>query len=92
MPGPCNGKNCIPILVTDYIQERRGEPGLLSFEYNMLPKLISNFYALHRPAIRNDECQVKKLTDIKPPLKITNEETTLLSVRVLKTEGIKTNS
>ena len=25
-------------LVTDYIQKRRGEPGLFSFEYNMLPK------------------------------------------------------
>ena len=27
--------------VTDYIQKRRGEPGLFSFEYNLLPKLIS---------------------------------------------------
>ena len=39
-------------LVTDYIQKRRGEPGLFSFEYNLLPKLISNFYALHGPGIR----------------------------------------
>ena len=31
-------------LVTDYIQKRRGEPGLFSFEYDLLPKLISNFY------------------------------------------------
>ena len=28
-------------LVSDYIQKRRGEPGLFSFEYNLLPKLIS---------------------------------------------------
>ena len=28
-------------LATDYIQKRRGEPGLFSFEYNMSPKLIS---------------------------------------------------
>ena len=28
-------------LVTDYIQKRRGEPGLFSFEFNLLPKLIS---------------------------------------------------
>ena len=27
--------------VTDYIQKRKGEPGLFSFEYNLLPKLIS---------------------------------------------------
>ena len=30
-------------LVSDYIQKRKGEPGLFSFEYNLLPKLISNF-------------------------------------------------
>ena len=34
-----------------YIQKRRGEPGLFSFEYNLLPKLTSNFYALHVPGI-----------------------------------------
>ena len=28
-------------LVTDYIQKRRGEPGLFSFEYNLSPNLIS---------------------------------------------------
>ena len=28
----------------DYIQKKRGEPGLFSFEYNILPILISNFY------------------------------------------------
>ena len=33
-------------LVTDYIQRRRGEP-----EYNLLPKLISNFYAPHGPGL-----------------------------------------
>ena len=31
-------------LVTDYIQKSKREPGLFSFEYNLLPKLISNFY------------------------------------------------
>ena len=44
LPYPCSGKNLISNLVTDYIQNRRGEPGLFSFEYNLLPKLISNFY------------------------------------------------
>ena len=28
-------------LSTDYIQKRRGEPGLFSFEYNLSPNLIS---------------------------------------------------
>ena len=28
-------------LATDYIQKRRGEPGLFSFEYNLSPNLIS---------------------------------------------------
>jgi hypothetical protein len=28
-------------LATDYIQKRRGELGLFSFEYNLSPKLIS---------------------------------------------------
>ena len=31
----------IHILATDYIQKRRGEPGLFSFEYSMSPNLIS---------------------------------------------------
>ena len=28
----------------DYIQKRRGEPGLFSFEYNLLSKLLTDFY------------------------------------------------
>ena len=43
--------NQISNLVTDYIQKRRGEPGLFSFEHNLLPKLISNFLPLHGPGI-----------------------------------------
>ena len=43
MPGPCSGKNLISILVTDYIQKRRGQALLFSFEYNLLPNLISDF-------------------------------------------------
>ena len=43
MPGPFSGKNLISILVTDYIQKRRGQALLFSFKYNMLPNLISNF-------------------------------------------------
>ena len=31
----------ISILVTDYIQKRRGQALLFSFEYNLLPNLIS---------------------------------------------------
>ena len=43
MPCPCSGgKNLISILVTDYIQKRRGQALLFSFEYNLLPNLISN--------------------------------------------------
>ena len=30
-------------LVTDYIQKRRGEPGLFSFGYDLLPKSVANF-------------------------------------------------
>ena len=33
MPGPCSGKKLILVLVTDYIQKRRGKALLLSFEY-----------------------------------------------------------
>ena len=33
----------ISSLVTDYIQKRRGQALLFSFEYNLLPNLISNF-------------------------------------------------
>ena len=51
MPYPCSGKNLISNLVTDYIQNRRGEPGLFSFDYNLLPKLISDFLPLHGPGI-----------------------------------------
>jgi hypothetical protein len=43
MPYPCSGKNLITILLTDYIQKRRGQALLFSFEYNLLPNLISNF-------------------------------------------------
>ena len=43
MPDPCSGKNLISILVTDYIQKRRGQALLVSFEYNLLPNMISNF-------------------------------------------------
>ena len=34
-------KNLISILVTDYILKRSGQALLFSFEYNLLPKLIS---------------------------------------------------
>ena len=34
-------------LATDYIQKRRGEPGLFSFEYNLSRKLISTEKWLH---------------------------------------------
>jgi hypothetical protein len=47
----CVAENCCPIhvvtfmlisnLATDYIQKRRGELGLFSFEYNLSQKLIS---------------------------------------------------
>ena len=33
----------ISILVTDYIQKRRGQALVFSFEYNLLPNLILNF-------------------------------------------------
>jgi hypothetical protein len=39
MPGPCSGKIFISILVTDCIQKAL----LFSFEYNLVPTLISNF-------------------------------------------------
>ena len=36
-------KKLISILVTDHIQKRRGKALLFSFEYNLLPNLISKF-------------------------------------------------
>ena len=35
----------------DYIQKRRGEPDLFSFEYNLISKLISNLLPLHGQGI-----------------------------------------
>ena len=49
-----------PEFGTDYIQKTRGEPRLFSFEYNLLPKLISNFYALNGPGIYVHLCQPAK--------------------------------
>ena len=42
MPGPFSNKNLISIRL-DYIQKRRGTALFFSFEYNLLPNLISNF-------------------------------------------------
>ena len=51
MPGSCSGKNIILIL-TDYIQKRRAQALLFSFEYNLLPNLTWNFnYYLDRALI-----------------------------------------
>ena len=36
MPDSCSDKNLLTSLVTDYIQKRKGEPRLFSFEYNLL--------------------------------------------------------
>ena len=44
MPDPFSCKNVLTILVKIYIQKRTGEPGLISFEYNMLPKLLTDVY------------------------------------------------
>ena len=38
---PCSGKSLISIFATDYIQKRRSQALLFSFEYNLLPNLIS---------------------------------------------------
>ena len=39
-------------MVTDYIHKRRAQPGLISFGYNLLPKLLPDWNALHGPGIR----------------------------------------
>ena len=44
MPGPCSGKNILRTLVTDYIQARKGHALLFSFEYNLLPKFLTDYY------------------------------------------------
>ena len=60
MPGPCSGKNLISILVTDYIQKRRGEPGHFSFEYNMShTKIYIKFLPLHGPGIKQESSLLK---------------------------------
>ena len=51
----------ISILVTDYIQKRRGQALFFSFEYNLLPNLISNFYHYMDQAIGwcpSEKCQL----------------------------------
>ena len=54
MPYPCSGYGLISKLA-DYIQKRRGEPGLFSFEHNLLPKLIQIFFTStwtwHKPRL-----------------------------------------
>ena len=52
MPYSCSGQK-ISNLVTDSKKKRK--PGLFFFEYTQLPKLISNFYALHGPGIKTDK-------------------------------------
>ena len=39
-----SGKNLLTTLVTDYVQKRRGQALLLSFEHNLLSKLLTDFY------------------------------------------------
>ena len=51
MPYPYSGLDLVSNLVTDYIQKRRGEPGVFFFEYILLPKLISIFLLLHGPLL-----------------------------------------
>jgi hypothetical protein len=43
MPG---SRSLILILVTDYIQKRRGQAFLFSYEYNLLPNWITRLSAL----------------------------------------------
>ena len=61
MPYPCSDYNLMPDLVTDYIQKRRGEPGLFSFEYNLLSKLISDLYHYMDQAIVSDSVYCIKI-------------------------------
>ena len=51
----------ISILATDYIQKRRGQALLFSFEYNLLPNLISKFnHHLHYMDRASKMHEVKK--------------------------------
>ena len=43
MPDPCRGLFLLTTLVTDSIQKRRGQPGLFTFRYKLLPKLLTDF-------------------------------------------------
>ena len=43
MPDPCS-KNLSTFLVIDYVQKRRCQALLFSFEHNLLSKLLTNFY------------------------------------------------
>ena len=58
MPGPSSGKNLISILVTDYIQKKRGQALLFSFKYNLLPNFRKNMSLLPDP------CSGKNLISI----------------------------
>ena len=44
MLGPSSGKNQVSTLVTDHIQKRRCQASFFSFEYNLLQKLLTEFY------------------------------------------------
>ena len=56
MSHPCSD------LVTDYIKNGRGEPGLFSFEYDLLPKLLLNFYQYMDQALNGTLFLIKKRT------------------------------
>ena len=47
MPDQCSCKNLLTILVIIYIQKRIGEPGLFSYEYKHVTKVVNRCLPLH---------------------------------------------
>ena len=79
MPYPCSDENLISNLVTDYIQKRRDQALLFSFEYNLLPNLISNFNHYMDRALVLTLCQ--SYFRISNTVKINNLELAFLKLQ-----------
>ena len=88
MPGPCIGKNLIPILVTDYIQKGRGQALLFSFEYNMLPNLVSNIKPLYGQGM-NDRPDNKNYGHMRLPAAARSLKSTIAFLTINCSTGPK---
>ena len=66
-PGPCSGKNMLRTLVTDYIQARKGHALLFSFECNLLPKFLTDYYDCMDQASGQDLTAYSFIPELETP-------------------------